>query len=352
MRRLAFSSMVLTASLLVVAPGCKDKAADADKAADKAGADKKASNDKKASDDKPTVANPDAVPKAAGTPVSAFPTSVALIPESAEFVVGLNPKLIVASPMYALAAPEMAKDEQAAAMMTSLKDCGIDPGKLDSVVVGLSSVTEDFVAVVMGQSVGTDAKASCLIKTALEQAGAPEAAKVVTHEGKKMIQFTGGRAYLVDDRTLAVATTSWEAAVGGLIDGKGTSTISGAKKDLFAKVNPQTGVWGVADVPVQLSGMAPVMGLPAEMASVKTVSGSIDLRDGAAINLVAGFEGADKAKAVSTQLTAMLGAATVPPEFSNIAKTIKIEAVDTDLKISLSATMADLNAAKAAAPPI
>src|SRR5690606_38321771 len=124
--------------------------------------------------------------------------------------------------------------------------------------------------------------------------------------GKKSIQFSKGRAYLVDGRTLAMVSTAWDGAVVGLIDGTGSPALSNSKKDLFAKVDTRAAMWGVATIPAELAGLAPMLGAPAEFAMVKSVTGSVDLSDGVGVSVLAGFDSEATAKSVSTQLQGML----------------------------------------------
>lgn len=368
MRSLGYSTLL--AASLVVAPACSKKdeasgdAAAKDAKAGEAGdakAGEKQAEAPAVDQAKPTVeAKPigeggllGAAATAAPIIVAGFPSSIALIPDQAQFVVGLSPKSITGSPVYALAAAELAGDPDFQSALSTFKDCGLNPDTFESVVVG-ASMTEDFVAVIIGDGIGEDKNASCVIKNIQKLAGDAQVADVVTQAGKKLIQFTDGRAYLVDDRTLAIVTTAWESAVGELLDGKGTGAAAASKKDLFTKVNGAASVWGVADLPPEIVGMAPLLGAPPEFTDIKSVTGSIDMSSGAAVQALAVFGSADKAKSVASQLQAMLGLATgeVPPELGNVVKSIKIEAVGTDLKISMSATMDDINAAKAAAPPM
>ena len=226
---------------------------------------------------------------------------------------------------------------------------GLDPNKFDSVVVGVS-MTEDFVAIMTGDGIGEDANATCVIKNVQKLAGDPQLAEVVTQDGKKIIQFTDGRAYLVDGRTLAIATTAWESTVTGLIDGSGTSATAG-KKDLFAKVDGGASIWGVASLPPEIAGMAAVFGAPPEFSSVTAVTGSIDLSNGAAVKALAVFNGEDKAKAVNDQLTALVAEASkeAPPELGNVVKSVKIQNTGADLSVEVTATMDDITNAKGAA---
>jgi hypothetical protein len=185
-----------------------------------------------------------------------------------------------------------------------------------------------------------------------QQAGkSGEVGQVVEQDGRKTIQFSEGRAYLVDGRTLVLATTAWDSAVTSLIDGKGTPASTNSKKDLFAKVNTSASVWGVATIPAELAGMAPMFGAPAEFASVQSVVGSLDLTTGVSIDVVAGFNSAETASSLALQLKTLMteGTQGAPAEVSGMVEKIKIEAVGTDVKIAMSATLDEITKIQAMA---
>jgi hypothetical protein len=370
MRFPGYSTLLLTASL-VVAPACTKKDETSGETAAKkesGGGDEVKTEDKKTDDggaakstgggeklgEQPAGAGGGIVSAGSGAAklaVGGFPSSVTLIPDQAEFILGISVGSIMSSPIYALASAELAQDPDIQGVINILKNCNVDAAKLESIVVGAAK-DENFVAVMIGEGVGEDANASCIIKGVQKQAGDPEIADVVTQDGKKMIQFTDGRAYLVDGRTLALATTAWEGALGELIDGKGTPAVSNSKKDLFAKVNGAASIWGVAVVPPELASMGAMFGAPAEISTVQTVTGSVDLSSGAAINMLAGFASEDAAKSVATWMQTMLGEATkdAPAEVAGVVKSVKIEAAGKDVTVAMTATMDDIN--KAAAAPI
>jgi hypothetical protein len=371
MRFPRYSTLLLTTTL-VVAPACTktdEKSGDSaaqkdggggevkpeDKKTDGGGAEVKPTDNQQAKigEAKPTDAGGivSAGSGAAKLAVGGFPSSVTLIPDQAEFILGISLGSIMSSPLYALAAAELSQDQDIQGVLNIFKNCNLDPAKLESVVVGASK-DENFVAVMIGEGVGEDANASCVIKGVQKQAGDPEIADVITQDGKKMIQFTDGRAYLVDGRTLALATTAWEGALGELIDGKGTPAASNSKKDLLAKVNGGASIWGVAVVPPEMAAMGAMIGAPAEFSSATTLAGSVDLSSGAAINMLAGFGSEDAAKAVATWMQTMLAEGTkdAPPELAGVVKSVKIEAVGKDVSLSMTSTMDDIS--KAAAAPI
>jgi hypothetical protein len=351
-------TVLLTASLLVTSACTKDETA-ADKSGDGAAkVDDKKVDDKKVDEPAPTSVAPEQPTSVAATAggsaqlaAGGFPASISLIPDQAEILVGIGLGSIMSSPIYALAAGELAKDQEFQEVLSVFKDCGLDPSKFDSVLVGFSQ-SEDFAAVLVGDGLGEDKNAACVIKNVQKLAGDPQLAEVVTQGGKKVIQFTDGRAFLVDDRTLALATTAWESSVSDLIDGKGTAAASNSKKEMLAKINGGASVWGVASVPAEIASMAPMLGAPTELASLRSLSGSVDLKDGATITVLAGVGAEATAKALADKLQVMLGDASkdAPAEMVPVIQSTKIEAAGSDVKIAMTASLADLAKAAAVAP--
>jgi hypothetical protein len=273
--------------------------------------------------------------------------AVKLVPDEAEFVVGMNPKAITGSEVYKAFSEEMEKEDDVKEVMKVFEDCNLKPTEFDSVVVG-ATAKEDFVAVIVGAGIGKDENASCVIKGIQKMAGEEEAAAVSSADGKKVIQFADGRAYLINDDMLALATTTWEAKIGELIDGKGTPAIENSKKELFGKVDSKAAMWFIANVPSDVAGMGAMFGAP-ELADVKTASGSVDLSKGVAVNFVAGFGDEAKAKAVADKVNGMVTEAKGAEEakdFENVMNSLKIEAAGGDVNFAVSASMDDINKAK------
>lgn len=275
--------------------------------------------------------------------------AVKLVPDEAEFIIGLSPKAITSSEVYKSVSADLEKEEDYKEMMGAFEGCGLKPTEFDAIVVGANQA-EDFVAVIVGDGIGEDDNATCAIKAMQKAAGDEENAEVTKVDGKKVIEYTDARAYLVNKNMIALSSTSWQDKVGELIDGKGSPAIENSKKDLYGKVDTKAAVWFLADIPAELAGMA-AMAAP-EAAEVKTAAGTVDLSKGAAINLIAGFDSADKATAVAEKLQAMFDGVKgeAPKELAGVVESLKIEASGNDVKLSVSATTDEITAAKAVAP--
>lgn len=274
--------------------------------------------------------------------------AVKLVPDEAEFIVGMNPKAIGESELYKKFAPEFEGEADFKEAMAVFKDCGLDPLTFDAVVVGANQGGE-FVAVVAGSEVGKEDKAVCVIKAIQKQAGDEEIADVVKEGGKNVINFTDGRAYLVNDNMLALSTTDWQDKVGELIDGKGTPAIENSKKDLMGKVDTKKAMWFVANVPAEVAGMAAMAG--PEATEVKAVAGSMDFSKGIAVDFVANFGEDAKAKAAADKAQEMFDSVKgeVPENLKGMVESVKIEASGADVKVSASASMEDIDAVKSMA---
>lgn len=275
--------------------------------------------------------------------------AVKLIPDEAEFIIGLSPKAITSSEAYKSVSAEIEAEEDYKEMITAFEGCGLKPTEFDAIVIGANQA-EEFVAVVVGDGIGEDDNAVCVIKALQKLGGDAEAAEVTKVDGKKVIEGTDARAYLVNKNMMAMASTGWQDKVGELIDGKGSAAIDNSKKDLYGKVDTKAAMWFLAAVPPDLASMA-AMAAP-EAADVKTAAGTVDLSKGAAINLLAGFDSEDKAKAVAEKLQGLFDGVKgeAPKELAGMVESVKIEASGSDVKISVSATTEELTAAKAVAP--
>ena len=277
--------------------------------------------------------------------------AVKLVPNEAEFIVGLSPKAMSESELYKKFSSEFENENDYKEFIGIFKDCGLDPLKFDAVVVGASQ-SEDFVVIVAGDSVGKKDEAVCVIKNIQKQAGDEQIAEVVKESGQNVINFTDGRAFLVNDNMLALATTDWQTAVSELIDGKGTPAIENGKKDLMAKVDAKKAMWFVATIPSELAGMAAMAG--PEVTEIKSVAGSMDFSKGVALEVVADFGDDAKAKAAADKVNELFneGKGEAPDNLKGMVESVKIEASGSDVKVSASASMDDIDAVKSLMPPM
>jgi hypothetical protein len=275
--------------------------------------------------------------------------AVKLVPDEAEFIIGLSPKTITGSEAYKSVADKIEGEEDYKEVMATFEGCGLKPTEFDAVVMGANQ-SEQFVAVIVGDGVGDEENAVCIVNAMQKENGKEENAAVTKVDGKSVIEIETVSAYLVNKNTMAVASSGWKDKVGELIDGKGSPAIEGSKKDLYGKVDTKAAVWFLAEIPSSVASYA-AFAAP-EAAEVKTAVGTIDLSKGAAISLIAGFADEDKAKAAATALQTLLDGAKgdAPKELSGVTESVKIEADGSDVKLSISATSEEITAGIAVAP--
>lgn len=272
--------------------------------------------------------------------------AVKLVPDEAEFIVGINPKALTSSEVYKIFKDELEGEADFKEAMDAFEDCGLKPMEFDAVIVG-ATASEDFVAVVVGEGIGKDKNAECVIKNIQKMGGEEQIAEVDKKDGKKIIQFEDGRAYLVNKNTLALTTTSWQDEIGELVDKKGKPAVDNSKKGLYGKVDNKAAVWFLAEVPPDVAAMGAMMGAP-ELADVKTAAGSVDLSKGVAVSFLAGFGDDGKANAVVEKVTGMLDevkGSEEAKEFESIVNSFKIEASGGDVTMSVSASVDDIKKA-------
>lgn len=342
--RVGAFGLALALVSLPLASGCKDGDKDGDEG-DKAAADGAAADGGAAAAD-------------SGGDGAKSPTAAAgfdgktLIPDAAEFIVGVSPKAVASSPLYKQIAPKLEAESDYQEAMAMAKGCNLDPMGFDSVVVGASQ-SEDAVIIVTGGGIGDDANATCMATEMMKADGDAEAkAEITEADGAKYIQIKDGRVYLVGSDTVAIVTAGWQDTVAGLVGGKGTSAASGSKKDILAKADTAAAVWFAAGIPAELAGMAAGMGGIPQAAEAKTAVGKLDLSAGLALSLTIGFSAEDQAKAAADTLSGLLAGVKgeAPPELSGAIDSIKIEAAGSDLNVSAAMTTEQLAAAEKMVP--
>jgi hypothetical protein len=177
--------------------------------------------------------------------------------------------------------------------------------------------------------------------------GDEEKAEVTTEGGHKLIKVDDEvQVFLVTDDMVALVSEGWRGKVVELLDGKGTPAIEGSKKELYGKVDTKAAVWFFADVPADAAGNAAL--ISPEATKVKTIAGNVDLSKGVGVDVVAGFGSEDEAKAVAEAAQKALTEykPMIPAGLSGVVESVKIEASGSELKLGVSATMDDIDAAK------
>jgi hypothetical protein len=265
-----------------------------------------------------------------------------LVPDGAKMIAGINVKALMTSKLYTDNKAMIEQDEDAKEALAAMKECNLDPEKLESAVIGADD-KEHFVAVISGEGIGVEANLKCIGDKVKEKTG-KEPFVIEDKDGKKVLNMDGGEAFghLVSDKMLAVAHKDWDAQLLERIDGKGTAAVDGSLKDWYGKAPKDKHVWFAASSPAAAG--AGDLGPAAE---AKGVWGGLDLGDGLAIEVAAAFENAEKATSVAAEaqkgfdeVKGMAGMIGVP---QTVVDSVKIEAKDTDLSVTARATKEELD---------
>lgn len=266
-----------------------------------------------------------------------------LIPEQATIMVGVDVGGLMKSKAYTDNKAALESRSEYKEMAEAAKACNLDPEKaLNSVLLG-TDAKDNFAVVLSGEGLGDEKNLSCIADKAKEKNNGKAPFTIADEGGKKVLKSEDGdgTGYIVDGRTVVVASKNWAAAVKDLVDGKGKSAQDGPHKDLWNRADQSKHIWFSGVAPEQLAGMAKGQGV-----DVKDFSGSLDLSSGLAVKLDAGLGSAEQAtnlkKMADENIPAakpLLGLMGLP---ATLADNIKVEAKDTVLHVEVSISEADM----------
>lgn len=172
--------------------------------------------------------------------------SLGLIPEGADMLVHLSPTAIARSSLWQVLEPALAQSPEWAEVFSG---CGMQVEEFEHLLVGARQSDEAFVAVVAGQGIGRPDRAQCVITAIQRSAGDEQAAQVETSPDDPntlIIQFTDGRAFLLGENLLAVATTAWEDDVARLARCQDVGAVQRSLLDPMRAVDLGAPVWFAA----------------------------------------------------------------------------------------------------------
>ncbi len=266
-----------------------------------------------------------------------------LIPEKATMLVGIDVGGLTKSKLYTDNKAMMEAAPEAKEAMDAAKACNIDIEKMGSILIGTDAAQPkpNVTAVITGEGIGVEANLTCIAEKAKEKSGkAP-----FTVEGKELkMEGDDGVGYIVDDKTVVIATSGWAAATKELIDGKGKSAADGPNKDLFGRADQSKHIWFSGLLPAEAAGQ--LKGSPAE--GLKDISGSMDLSNGVAFTVTAGAESAEKAEEMKKQaeeqfgmVKGMAGLFGVP---AGVVDSVKFDTKDNAISVSAKASAEDIKA--------
>lgn len=268
-----------------------------------------------------------------------------LIPDGATAIMGVSPSAVTGSELYKTYADKIPDDEMKKAT-DALSGCNLSMETLDAVVVGMNPSDENAVIVVSGKGVGNKDNATCLANKMEEADGGDKKYEATEADGKTYIELGDGegRAYLVNDNMVAIATKGWQDQLVELLDGKGKPAIENSLKDIYGKADTKAAIWGAGEIPSEAADMA--KGMAEKASAVKSAAGKIDLSSGLGISVVAVFADEAGATGAAEELNGMLDQykGMVPADLKAVADSVKVEASGADLNLSASASMDDIAA--------
>jgi hypothetical protein len=270
-----------------------------------------------------------------------------LIPEQATIMVGVDVAGLMKSKLYVDNKAKLESQAGYKDMAEAAKACNLDPEKAVSSVLLGTDAKEGFAVVFTGEGLGDEKNLTCIADKAKEKNNGKVPFTIADEGGKKTLKMDDGTGYIIDARTVVIASKPWAAAVKDLVDGKGKSAVEGANKDLFARADQSKHVWFAGIAPPQLADAGKMSPVPVE---IKDFAGSVDLSSGLGLKFAAGLasdqQAADLKKKADEQLPmAKMGLALIGLP-ATVADSVKIDAKGSVLSVEMSMSDADLKTAQ------
>ncbi|MEM9462814.1 MAG: hypothetical protein AAGF11_52220 [Myxococcota bacterium] len=352
-RLLATTTLALT---FVAASACggkeepkkdaKAKAADAGKDGAKAKKGDAKKGDAKKGPDKLAKKDGDDAAGGGGAAAAAAGDLSAMVPEGAKMMASMDLKGLVGSALYKQQSA-MLESSPFGKNLVAAKACNLGPETWQQAVMGADEAVDDAMMIAMAATgIGKKENIECIAAKYKEQD--PKADwKIEDKDGKVVVTLDGGdgMAWAVDDNTIVMAGKAWNAAMQERIGGKGKAAAEGSLKDAMALAGKGH---------ITFAGLATADMAKGPMEGAKFFGGALDLSDGLAVSATMAFADADTAKARTDGFKqqfegfkGMAGGLGIP---QTVVDSVKIEAKDATMAMSLKATPADLDAlGKAAA---
>jgi hypothetical protein len=269
-----------------------------------------------------------------------------LIPEQATMMGGIDVAGLMKTSLYADNKAEVEKRPEWKEMQETAKACNLDIEKaVSSVLVGTDG-KDGFAAVITGDGIGDEKNLNCLNDKAKEKNGGKNAFTIVDDGGKKALKMEGDKAggWIVDGRTVVIASKPWQPAVKDLIDGKGKPASEGPNKDLFARADQSKHIWGAGLVPANVASDAKAMG-----ADLKDMSGSLDFSSGLNLQATAGLASAEQATNMKKMADEQMKGAEMFAGMVGLAEAVKrvqITTKDATISVAANVTNEEIKGAK------
>lgn len=273
------------------------------------------------------------------------PGAALLVPDAAQWLFVTDTQALAAAPAWQFFATELAREANWQFAESVFESCNMTLLGFERLVVGVDPETEDFVAILAGQSIGEPERAQCLI-AAIQRANgdavAVELSRMKGEIGLPIIQFTDGRAYLFADDMLALSTTGWEDEVARLSRCEGVGAVQRGLADPLRHVSQDAPLWLVGR-PRLLAESAIVSMFPT-LLGLRTLALELTFADGLALASHADLGERAQALALLEQLTGLAQTVSADPSWAALTQRLRMAVEGTSLTLDASLTTDELRA--------
>ncbi|MCA9649610.1 MAG: hypothetical protein KC501_06855 [Myxococcales bacterium] len=350
MRRLLATTTLALTFVAVSACGQKDEekkdaaAKTADKGANDKAADDKAAADGKAADDgkaaEPAAADggaqDEATKQAAPAAVSNL---VDMVPEGAKIMVRIDLPGLTGSSFYTQQA-KMLEAGPLGANFAAAAACNLGPATWKQAVLGVDPEVDEAVLIGMAATgIGKKENLEC-IATKYKEHDPTASWTIEEQDGRVVVSIDGGEAtaYAAGEDMLVVAGKAWNDAVKQRVAGEGQAAASGSLKDALALATEGEHV--------VFAGLATADMNKPPLTGAKYFGGSLSGNDGLSVQATVVFGDAAAAKtasdAINAQFQGFKGMAASFGVPKGIVDSVKIEAKDANMELSVKATTSEL----------
>lgn len=248
---------------------------------------------------------------------------LALIPDAAIVVGGADVAALVKLPIWETLRPSLPPRENG--FLKAGEKCGVGPGTWRSFVIGTEPLSRQMAMVATATGLGKPETLRCL---------AADIGFVLSEDAKRMSDHTGG-GIVIDDDSIAFATTDWMNSLQARIDGQGKGAAEGPLKACLARADQSKTLWFAGVLPEDAKAMAKM----ALDANIDDAAGWADLAAGMKIELsLAVHDGKAVRERLQQQWEAAKGFATSSGLPRGIADSIEVTDKDDVVRVQASAT--------------
>jgi hypothetical protein len=280
------------------------------------------------------------------TPASCGPKDpLQVVPNGAEVLGQLDARRLTASTVYQLNRTELDKALQAEPQLAAFASCKVKPEQFSSVTFG-SQGSDRVVVMARGTGLGNPDTLECIANKLEGKTGAWNRKK----DGCLTVMDRGGdwTVYLVDDQTAVLTTSAWQDPVLARLKGSGTTAITGSMAGLVSRVDRSRPLWFAGKLGA--SARASLTGTSAEQ--LESVGAAVGFARGLDLAVVLRMTGPEGARALQSEigtalpmLESLASSINIP---LNVIKRLSVKAKGASVKISASATPAELKQIRSA----